>query len=137
MWISISNETASRQTGRIDGYRSTAYGFKARLNETLEIDLEANNPNAYFYVVSANMPHVDASFIGLRERRNRAVILIPIDGVYLVGPYLTLAAARQKQSATYILRISRTTPLQEAPVGKADKRQPPPSGKAELLLRLN
>ncbi len=135
--IALSDKTETLQTGRIEGYRSTAYGLQARANETLEITFDANNTNAYFNVVSADMPYGEALFVGIQESRNRAVIRIPEDGMYLVRPYLALASARQNETASYTLRISRTAPLTAPPPGKADRKNFAPSGKSDRLVPLN
>lgn len=135
--ISITDDAETLQSGRIDGYRSTAYGYEARARETLEISFEADNTDAYFNVVSADMPHGEALFVSMKAGRQRTVISFPEDGFYLIRPYLTLDAARQNETANYTLRISRTTPLPPPSPGKADRKVFPPSGKADLLVPLN
>jgi hypothetical protein len=135
--IVLSDETETLQTGQIEGYRSTAYGLQARANETLEIIFDANNTNAYFNVVRADMPYGEALFVGIQESLNRAVIRIPEDGIYLVRPYLALAAARQNETASYTFRISRTAPLTAPDQGKADRKDFAPSGKSDPLMPLN
>ncbi|MEE4236086.1 MAG: hypothetical protein V2I51_05140, partial [Anderseniella sp.] len=135
--ISITDDAETRQTGRIEGYRSTAYGFQARATEALQIIFEADNTNAYFNVVSADRPHGEALFVGIKERRQSTVISFSEDGFYLVRPYLTLSAARQNETARYTLRISRKMPLQAPSPGKADRKVFAPSGKADALVPLN
>jgi hypothetical protein len=83
------------------------------------------------------MPYGEALFVGIQESRNQAVIRIPEDGMYLVRPYLALAAARQNETASYTLRISRTAPLTAPHQGKADRKDFAPSGKSDPLMPLN
>lgn len=133
--ISMSTTDETRKTGRIEGYRSTAYGFQANANETLIVSLESDNTDCYFNVVNAEMPYGEALFAGLDEESRRATVRFPSKGIYLIRPFLREAAAQRKEIANYTLLVSPVGPVAPPSPDEADKIELVPSGKDDRLIQ--
>ena len=133
--IPMSTTAQTRRTGRIEGYKSTAYGFQANANETLIIALESDNADCYFNVVNAEMPYGEALFAGLDEESRRATVRFPSSGIYLIRPYLREAAAERNEIANYTLLASPVGPVASPSPDEVDKIELAPSGKDDRLIQ--
>jgi hypothetical protein len=135
--IAIPNTGEIRRTGRIEGYRSTAYGFYASATEILDITVESDNADTYFNVVNAEMPYGVALFVGLKEQSGRATVRFASNGFYLIRPYMRVDAARRNSNSNYSVLVSRIGPVVSTSLDEANKIDLAPSGKGDLSIPMN
>jgi hypothetical protein len=135
--MAIPDTGEIREAGRIEGYRSTAYGFYTSASEILDITVESDNADTYFNVVNAEMPYGAALFVGLKEQSSRATVRFSSNGFYLIRPYLHVDAARRNAISNYSVLVSRIGPVISTSPEEADKIDLAPSGKGDLLIPMN
>jgi hypothetical protein len=99
----VGSSTAS---GRIVGYKSTAYLVPVAAGQTLVVTMQSPSDNAYFNVQNAADSSGAAVFRGEIEGRT-VRIDAPADATYLINPFQPRATARRNETASYSFTVER------------------------------
>ncbi|MBK8211365.1 MAG: hypothetical protein IPK78_16880 [Rhodospirillales bacterium] len=93
-------------SGRIEGYKSTAYAVPAKAGQTLTVAMTTSSTSAYFNVRDVRDQSGAAIHRGEIDGP-KATISVPADTTYLIDPFLVRAVARRGSTADYTLTITR------------------------------
>ena len=135
--IEVPEAGEARWTGIISENRSVAYGIRARANERVQITLESDQTNIDFNIVNAAIPYGEALLRGSSENGTQDIVTFPVDGIYLIRPYLPVTAAQTENEASYTLLLSRISTPAPTPSNKADMIDLAPSDKSDSLMPQN
>jgi hypothetical protein len=97
---------STKVSGRIIGYKSTAYAVPVATGQTLVVTMESPSDNAYFNVQNAADSSGAAVFRGEIAGRT-ARIHADSNATYLISPFQPRASARRNESASYSFTIER------------------------------
>ncbi|MFY8150293.1 MAG: hypothetical protein ACOVNL_13885 [Prochlorococcaceae cyanobacterium] len=107
---------STRIQGQLKGDQTVDYTLRAGAGQTLTVELQASNPQAYFNVIAAGSD--SARFVGSTSG-NRFSGLLPSDGEVTLRLYLMRPAAQRQEKSTYTLRVAiRGVPLAPLPASR-------------------
>ena len=99
--------------GTIKGDSAAHYRLVAGAGQTLSVTMKASNGGQSFNIVSPGSN--EAMFIG-ETQGEKAQVVLPADGAYLIQTFLVRSAARRNESSNYTLQVAVTgTPLAALP----------------------
>jgi len=99
--------------GTVKGEKAVHYRLVAGAGQTLSVTMKASNGGQSFNIVSPGSN--EAMFIG-ETQGEKAQVVLPTDGAYLIQTFLVRSAARRNESSNYTLQVSVTgTPLAALP----------------------
>jgi hypothetical protein len=120
--------------GTIKGDKASYYRLVAGAGQTLSVAMKASNGGQSFNIVSPGSN--EAMFIG-ETQGEKAQVVLPTDGAFLIQTFLVRSAARRNESSNYTLQVSVTgTPLAALP-GAQDAKIPGTRYHAKAPLRCN
>lgn len=118
--------------GTIKGDNAVHYRLVAGAGQTLSVTMKASNGGQSFNIVSPGSN--EAMFIG-ETQGEKAQVVLPTDGAYLIQTFLVRSAARRNESSSYTLQVAVTgTPLPALP-GSQDAKIPGTRYHAKAPLR--
>ena len=107
--------------GTMKGGADVDYVVRAAAGQTLEVKLQATNPQNYFNVLPPGSANV-AMFAGNMSAEPSWSGVLPADGDYAIRVYLMRAAARRNEASKYTLTVTvNGKPLPPLPAARDAK----------------
>lgn len=98
--------TATQLRGTVQGGGDVDHTLSAHAGQTLAVTLRAPNPSLYFNINPPGSANA-SMFIG-NQQGEKATVMLPADGTYVVRVYLMRNAARRHERAAYTLDVAVT-----------------------------
>lgn len=105
--------------GTLKGDKAVHYRLVAGAGQTLSVTMKASNGGQSFNIVSPGSN--EAMFIG-ETQGEKAQVVLPTDGAYLIQTFLVRSAARRNESSNYTLQVSITGSALPALPGAKDAK---------------
>ena len=113
--------TGAELKGTVKGDAAQNYRLVAGAGQTLEVSLKAANGAQYFNIIAPGSN--EAMFRG-EVGGEKARVVLPTDGAYVIQTYLMRSAARRNESSAYTMQVSVTGAALPALPGAQDAKVP-------------